>query len=293
MRRVLVPLDGSDLSATILDDAVRLAGRYGALILMQAVSMPRGRSASPHSAQVESEAAQEYLETVAEGLRARNVSVSTLANVTLHVADAIERAAIGSRADMIASATHSRGVIGRLVWGSVAWQVLAHSPVPVLLRHPQTTFASTETNEHRRILVPIDGSDLSRTALPLAETLAAEWQAPIDLVQVITAAGDKDEVAAAHETLNEIVKGKGNMRAHVVVGDTVDELIAFAQGAHVTDVVTASHGRSGLARAFLGAIAYDLIHRLPLPVFVVPALAVKAEPETEVEEAHERELVSV
>ena len=286
MRRILVPLDGTDLSASIIDDAVRLAGRYGALVLMQAVNLPRGRASTPHNNQVDSEAAQEYLETVAEGLRARDVSVSTVANTTFDVAQAISGAARGTRADMIACATHSRGAIASLVWGSVAWQVLAHSPVPVLLRHPRASFEPSVPASARRILVPLDGSPLAETALGLAHTLAQEWHAPVDLVRVIPAQSSVSDQSAAKEYVFHLASGDPDTRGHVVSGDAVEEIVGFVQGAHVTDLVMASHGRSGVSRVFLGSVVYDVIHRLPLPVIVVPALAVE---HTQVEKPVEEE----
>ena len=49
MRRVLVPLDGTDLAASILPDARRLAGARGQLVLRmeRAAPVPAGRPTAP------------------------------------------------------------------------------------------------------------------------------------------------------------------------------------------------------------------------------------------------------
>ena len=275
MRSVLVPLDGTDFSATILDDAVRLAGQGGTLILMEAVARPYGRAAAVYNVQVDTEAAREYLAAVAAGVQARGVSVRTLAQSTLHPSAAIEEVARANNVDMIACATHSRGAIGTLLWGSVAWKVLSQSPVPVLLRHPVADSKSPAANpEQRRILVPLDGSPLAETALPLARELAAEWQAPIDLVRVIPDMPAETSPQPAEEYLTRISGAvSGEVEPHVLIGSPVDALAAFVYGANVTDIVMTSHGGSGLARVFLGSVAHEIVHRLPLPVIVVPALA--------------------
>ena len=95
----------------------------------------------------------------------------------------------------------------------------------------------------------------------------------MELVRVtpdLLGAGD-DEAA---KTYVDDLAGKMRVAAqgHVISGSPVEELTGFVYGAHVTDIVMTSHGRGGLARMFLGSVAYDLIHRLPIPVVVVPAL---------------------
>jgi nucleotide-binding universal stress UspA family protein len=116
MRSVLVPLDGTDFSATILDDAVRLAGPNGTLILMEVVSRPYGRGAAVYNVQVDTEEAREYLAGVAEGLRSRRISVTMVAKSTFHPSAAIDEVARANQVNMIACATHSRGAIGTVLW---------------------------------------------------------------------------------------------------------------------------------------------------------------------------------
>ncbi|HLJ67602.1 MAG TPA: universal stress protein [Chloroflexota bacterium] len=290
MRRILVALDGSNLSATILDDALRLAGPGGELVLMHAVNRQRGRAAAIYNAELDTEPAREYLEAVAEGLRTRGATVRTQAKLTFNVSAAIDDVARANRVDMIACATHSRGAIGRLVWGSVAWKTLASSPVPVLLRHPVMGAAPifsasppglnagvrafAATHEHRRILVPLDGSQLAERALPLARTLATEWEAPVDLLRVIPDTAHGDPLAIAQTYLDRISGSFATeVHAHILTGSPEMEIAAFALGAGATDLVMTSHGRSGLDRVFLGSVTHDIVHRLSLPVLIVPALA--------------------
>src|SRR5690349_6353666 len=121
MRRILVPLDGTDLGTSILDDAIRLAGPDGTLLLVQEVRRASGRAAAMYDPVFDAEEARLYLNGVAEGLRSRGISVATAARTTFHVAAAIDEAARANEVDMIACATHSRGAIGSLLWGSVAW----------------------------------------------------------------------------------------------------------------------------------------------------------------------------
>jgi nucleotide-binding universal stress UspA family protein len=76
--------------------------------------------------------AASYLEHVAERLRRRGITVQCV-HPESSPADAILEHARRSNSDVIALTTHGRGGLGRLVFGSVADEVLRKAPCPVLL----------------------------------------------------------------------------------------------------------------------------------------------------------------
>ena len=136
MRRIVVPLDGSTFATAILPDARRLAGPNGELILVNDVDLfPYWDIAHVRQQRATVDASREYLKGVADRLRAEDVKVETQTMITDNVARAIDEAAMIFDADMVAVATHGLSPLGRLQRGSIAWQALAHSPVPVLIRH--------------------------------------------------------------------------------------------------------------------------------------------------------------
>jgi K+-sensing histidine kinase KdpD len=109
MRRVLVPLDGSDLAASMLPDARRLAGSDGELVLV------RDADDKPHYSEATAAAPLNYLEEVAEILRAEGVSVRIRKLTGGDIASAIDTAAKAFNVDMIAVATHGRHGVRRLL----------------------------------------------------------------------------------------------------------------------------------------------------------------------------------
>lgn len=152
--RILVPLDGSDLSAAILPHATELARRFNAeLILLQAVTpltqlvaqtAPTALEATAPAASLElateahdaeAATARQYLARTTSALKRKRLRVEW-ETVEEPPAAAILDRARDRRADLIAMSTHGRGGLGRLVFGSVADEVLRHSPVPVLLVRP-------------------------------------------------------------------------------------------------------------------------------------------------------------
>lgn len=297
MRRVLVPLDGTPLATSILPDARRFAGAHGELILIHDATSGAYFGDSARRGQVSlMYAARDYLRRVAAELERDGFKVRTQVLVVGSPAAAIENAVTTFEPDMIACATHGRGPIRRLWWGSVAWTALTHSSVPVLLRHPERGHPDGErsvTREQRRIMVPLDGSDLAAQALPLAGELAREWGAAIWLVRAvpectIAPTGYMDPVQfvphdveaerrAAESYLDEVASSvPGEVHLHVYVGPAVDTLARAVRDWSISDVIMASHGRSGLPRVILGSVADELIQHLYVPILVIPALAVRA-----------------
>lgn len=298
MRRILVPLDGNNLSASILPDARRLAGPDGELVLIRDASVSAYYGAAAIDEQnLAIQEADDDLVLQARALRQDGVDVRTQTFVMGSAIRAIDEAITMFKPDMVACATHGRTGLQRLWRGSVAWAALAHSPIPVLLRHPaesERKLPLWSPLTQRRILVPLDGSSLTEAALPLATRLAMEWHVPLVLVKVVANAPNVPsmpiglitpaeydwgvDAKAASAYLHSVAdRLPGDIQTCVYEGVTVEALARAISDLSITDIVLASHGRTGLSRVILGSIADELIHRLHCPIVVVPALAA-AEP---------------
>jgi len=291
MRRVVVPLDGTPPAEDILPDARRLAGPDGELILVHNASIYPYYGVAFFDAERRAvTTSRGYLREVADRLRAEGMKVETETLVLYDTVLAVDDEATKSKADMIAVATRGRAGLGRLFRGSVAWDVLAHSRVPVLLHHMGKDGVERAEPMQRRILVPLDGSTMAESAVPLAAQLAREWSTGIDLAQVIftlATATESELLGAGWLTGDDLEPSKreaeaylreiagqltGDVRTHILYGQPVKELVAATRAWETTDIVMASHGRTGLSRMILGSVANSLIHRLSLPIIVIPAL---------------------
>ena len=83
-------------------------------------------------------------------------------------------------------ASHGRGAIGRLLHGSVADSVAREATVPVMVvRAGQVQPGPVGIT---RLVVPLDGSPLAETALPVAEAISRRLGTPISLVRVVNPA---------------------------------------------------------------------------------------------------------
>jgi nucleotide-binding universal stress UspA family protein len=122
-QRIMVPLDGSELAQQALTHALELCRAFGATLVLLHV-----RDAHQGSA----EASRRYLEFTRRAYAKSGVAIE-LATREGPVAEAIIHAADKERIDLIAMATHGRSGLQRVVYGSVAEQILRSSTKPVLL----------------------------------------------------------------------------------------------------------------------------------------------------------------
>lgn len=308
MRRVLVPVDGTETSMSILPDARRLAGPDGTIVLVRDAGSNLYNSSTFVVGIAETQEIDDHLAVLAHGLRSEGVNAEAHTLVLVDAAEAIDTAARAYNADVIACATHGRGPLGRFIRGGVAWKALAHSPVPVLLRHVDADTPFLEEPRQRRIMVPLDGSSYAARALPLARQLAAEWDAELLLVRVIVPMpapigpyipnlSEWDQPETEHEValryLRRMANGDPKVQIAVQVGSVCDQLMSVVKNRGITDVVMASHGRTGLSRMVLGSVADQLIHDLRCPVVVVPSLVGVAETEEESARDMDKEPVGV
>ncbi|MHC5021862.1 MAG: universal stress protein [Planctomycetota bacterium] len=144
IQKILVPLDGSERGARILDSVIPLAKLTGAeLVLLHVAPEDPTWAAIPHvypgveTLPTEDDALaliQPAVDRVKEAGVPHDVRVAFA-----DPAQAIVELADHADVDMIAMCSHGRRGIERLVFGSVSEKVLRHSPVPVLFQRSITT----------------------------------------------------------------------------------------------------------------------------------------------------------
>lgn len=146
-KRILVPLDGSDLAEQALPAAEALAEKFaGELILLRVLEFPTPTAARLHLEDVltlvealhdrERAGAQRYLDALADRLESSGGKRPRLLMRTTAPAEDILDVAASESIDLIVMATHGRGGLGRWTFGSVADKVVRSSVCPVMLVRP-------------------------------------------------------------------------------------------------------------------------------------------------------------
>jgi nucleotide-binding universal stress UspA family protein len=130
LRRILVTLDGSAFADEILPHAQRMARATGAAVTLLSV---RVNDREPESQ------TRQWLEERATRLREAGLNVTTAVATGRSAGRAILDYSSTNDVDLIAMSTRGRGMIERLVMGSVATEVVEAAPVLVLLVNPANT----------------------------------------------------------------------------------------------------------------------------------------------------------
>ncbi|CCF85270.1 universal stress protein [Nitrolancea hollandica] len=150
------------------------------------------------------------------------------------------------------------------------------------------------------ILVPLDGSQLAETAIPMAVTLSRVTGAEIVLLRVleemrpiydtecreviwVDPANPRLELLAPEilqPTVTRLAQEGLSVQAVIRLGDPRTEIIDEAERHPAPVIVMASHGRGGLSRVLLGSVATRVLQAAPCPVLIVRARAAGQQPET-------------
>jgi nucleotide-binding universal stress UspA family protein len=159
--RILVPLDGSDRSASVIDPMRGIATEVGAsIVLLQVIDRPPQYAVIPTGAMpvierdpdADPNRARQYLERVAERLRPTIHTVDVRCEPGSPAAR-IAHVAAEEKIDLIVMATHGRGGLTRFALGSVATGTVQRAGLPVLLV-PPLRVESVTAHESGGIQVP-------------------------------------------------------------------------------------------------------------------------------------------
>jgi nucleotide-binding universal stress UspA family protein len=295
-----VPLDGSTLAERALPVAERLAGRLGvSLVLARVVTvtpvplassyMPLPSEAYQQIVDDERQLADEYLQKQAKLLRERGRTVMTFL-AEGDAASALLDICSMEQIRLVVMTTHGRTGLVRFATGSVADRLVRYGHVPVLLlrsysrRAPvsETAIASesmTSLSDRQldSILVPLDGSALAETALPVVWELAGRVAHTITLLRVVPFTADAQarnlavRYLEAHAQELQAQLATRDCRVGTVVRDGVvpSEKVIEAAEAEGSLIVMATHGWGGMKRWVLGSVADQVLHTARVPVLLI------------------------
>jgi nucleotide-binding universal stress UspA family protein len=145
---------------------------------------------------------------------------------------------------------------------------------------------------YKRILIPLDGSQLSECSLEHAKAIAVGCQVPeVVLLRVVTPlspyvvgaiaqAGDtilrKAELRNQTEVKDYLNKVGDDLRkADIVVqvvsrdGSPAEEILDYAKNNEVDLIIMTTHGRSGPSRWLIGSVADKVIRNATVPVLMI------------------------
>lgn len=191
-------------------------------------------------------------------------------------------------AALIVMGSRGRGGFRGLLLGSVSQQISAHAACPVIVVHDpaQRPAPAAPSDDAGRVVVGLDGSELSRDAMGFAFEYAARHHLPLTAVHtwdiplpetvppiVISDADwrdvEDDELALTAEQLTTWSQKfpQVDVRQRVVRGSAESVMVTAARDAAL--VVVGSRGRGGFLGMLLGSVSQALLHHASAPVAIV------------------------
>jgi nucleotide-binding universal stress UspA family protein len=298
MRRIVAGVDGSEYSLRALRWAVVEAGRHGAelLALTTWTALPPpiaspyvdvNKAVDRHDGAL---AAEQALQTVVANAMAGNSPI-VVEIVATEGYPAKLLAEQSRHADLVVVGARGRGGIAGWLLGSVSQELLRHSSCPVaVVRSPdKDEVAAAEEilrSEWTRVVVGVDGSDYSKSALRWAAGEAKTHNAELTVASVWTPPPTVDppygniawgtdlepqlQATAVLQTTVEEVLGEDPglvVGREVRGGNAARVLIDLSEGADA--LVVGSRGHGGFVGTVLGSVSQHVAAHAATTVVVV------------------------
>lgn len=294
--KLLIPLDGSKTAEKVLPYARFLAGKFKMAVELLAVL-----DIAEMATHVSAEKARHLDTMIEDGMRASANYLKGVAasfpdgKVTCTVEkdraeEAIVKKAEADGGTLIAMATHGRSGINRFLLGSVAEKVLRASANPLLLVRAKEAGKATGEAPFKSVIVPLDGSELAESVIPLVAGMAKKLDLEVILFRAYhipyAAYGGEDGymvnyddlIAGVRDEANEYIDkqvaevkklGVAKVVAVTKEGIAGDEIIALGHKSPESLIAMGSHGRSGIGRWVLGSVTENVVRHSDEPVLVV------------------------
>lgn len=303
-RRILIPLDTSEVAERVLDYLPPLANKDvtnedGTELVLVSVIAPESYAYATAADEPEllvrfkekmEQRYSQYLQEAKQRLTAQGYQVRV---VLLYGegAQAIVDVATRESCDLIAMTTHGRTGFRRWIMGSVADRVLQTASQPVFLARAEPALSAPYVIAN--VLLPLDGSSLAEQALPLAQGVAAQTQAKVTILHVLThltswekqALGETplnadsfeaDRAAKAQTYLeglcNQLKEAQVDCAAEIATGNAANLVLERAKADEIDLIVMNSHGRSGYFRWTQGSVASKVLQGTNCPIMLTRSL---------------------
>src|SRR3954468_709389 len=289
--KAMIPLDGSKLSESAMSvlpflkslgfDSLRLVSVWEDNWENVASGKEDELAAAGERGQAYLDA---YLKERSAEATAAGFTVESIVKVGKAADEVLEQTSDGI--DLACIATHGRTGLRRWRLGSVADKLSRETPCPDLIIGPNVEVA-LENYAVKRIVVTLDGSELSEEALPVAAWIADKTGASLDLIRAVSLtpmAMDPslglypvDLVTSVEDAAKEYLAqkahalqdgGKRTVTASILLGAPGEQLIEYLEKDPPSLVVMATRGHRGLARIALASVTDQVLHG-PSPVLVI------------------------
>jgi len=295
-KRLLVPLDGSQMAESVIPAVKFLQEKLGVLVnLVHIVEKNAPREVHGQRHLASEEEAETYLKDLAQKSFPKSTKVNfhvhtaEIENVAKSISDHVEEL----NSDLIVMCTHGRGGMHHLLVGSIAQQVIAMGATPVLLIKPLLD-ENTPAFEIKKILTPLDGQTDHEISLEKSKYLVKKLGGSLHLVLVVHTYG---HLSGQWTTTSRMLPGStaelldieeqnateylGNLKsqldkegytatADVFRGDPADVITKFTLDMKIDLIALGTHAKKGIDAFWSGSVTPKICKKCPVPFLLIP-----------------------
>lgn len=290
---IIVPLDGSTEAETALPFASMLARRLNAPLMLTSVVAVTSEFATWLNTGVRDpkrelgawvEDRRVYLKTLIDALDGHHVQ----AHVSVGRPTSMLVEFIDSRDDpIVVLAAHGETRPAEGSVGRHTLRLIHHLAAPIIVIKNQNGDAAWPEDSITRVVVPLDDSDFSATALDATLSILGDPALSLHLVTVIDNQGANPRFrdpkllddylqttrdahsARLQERAIELTEQGHATTWEVREGKPEDQITAAAHDANASMIAMATHGRSGITHALLGSVAEGVLHATSHPLLLI------------------------
>ena len=275
IERVLVPVDFSPASRLAVSHGIKFARKLQArLTLLHVVELSAALtySFSSESSGIEKEnyeRARRMLPALVAPEDHDDLDLRTVVK-SGNVQNEVLTTAREQHADIVVMGTHGRGLVGRLLIGSVTLSMLRKSEVPVL-----TVSHATRPLTFERILFATDLSEPSQSESHFVVDFARMTNSKLTFLHAVEKGRLEDGGTAmghyvSRQHLDPSVKSEG-IETVLAEGVPAEAILQTAKEASADMIVITAKHKGVLERTLLGSTAERVVREARIPVLSIPA----------------------
>ena len=286
MPPVLVAVDGSQQSWSVLPHVVRFAEALGQPLLVTRILNPLldvGDEYGPSILDAAQSVAVRWTGDMDRYIAEQGVKAETSVEIVGRkesISDTIVRLAREANSPAIAMNSRGTGAIHHLFLGSTSLAVLGKAERPVFLTGPAAEVPVA--SDVYRVAITSDGSETARSGITrFAEMLRSSTIEPALLGVYSAAFGDRDPMremadARAHlEDMRTLFPDESHLHTHVFDASeyesTARAIVRGAAEIGASLIAMSTHGHSVVRHIVVGSTALGVLKQSPLPMLLTPA----------------------
>lgn len=279
-RRLIVPLDGSQVAEHAVPYATAIANRSGSTLCLVHVQEPLYSTADPfgyawsyHRWRRQARMKQ-YLDNLSQEIhRFTDVRIVTMLAESSNTVESLR--SLSRPTDLVVMANYGRNAWGRFIHGSTSRSLLQRATCPVLTVRGHdlpADFAADPISRH--VLVPLDGSKSAEQIIRPVRALCRLTDSQVTLAHIRGAATGMSDAHAAVDYLQSLqqrVKDDFSVVDSQLirsVESVSDAVLALAREQNADLIAVTSRNRSLMSRLFGGSVADRLLRSATAPVLV-------------------------